>query len=145
MSCLWNTELGFWKNALIHLLWPYSSNPVSRPQALRLWNFLKFRNFIGLILWFSLEKMKSCFWKLELGFWTYGFILLLNPRRKIIYRPLLIDFFHKLISVRDVWYNMLHLEYSSTAAVILSSCTGELSPTNNKDAELNRQFHSALI
>ena len=29
---------------------------------------------------------------------------------------------------------------SSIAGIILSSCTSELSPDNDKDAELNRQF-----
>ena len=29
---------------------------------------------------------------------------------------------------------------SSTAAITQSSCTSELSPTNEKDAQLNRQF-----
>ena len=30
---------------------------------------------------------------------------------------------------------------SSTVAITLSSCTSRLSPTNDKDAELNRQWH----
>ena len=82
-----------------------------------------------------LEKMKSCLWKLGLGFWTHGFIRLLDPRRKISYHPLLICFFYKLISIQDVG-----CKCSITAAITLCSCTSELSPTNDKDAELSRQF-----
>ena len=36
---------------------------------------------------------------------------------------------------------MLHLNVAeSTAAITLSSCTSDLSPTNDKNAELNMQF-----
>ena len=87
-----------------------------------------------------LEKMKSFLWKLELGFWTFGFIRRFDARMKVTYNLLLIGFFHKLISMQDVRCNMLRLTFSSTASIILRLCTSELSPNNDKDAELNRQF-----
>ena len=38
--------------------------------------------------------------------------------------------------MQDVGCNMLHLKYRSTADITLSSCTSEVSSTNDKDAEL---------
>ena len=62
-------------------------------------------------------------------------------RGKITYHPLCISFFHKLISVQKL-VGMFHLNVAkSTAVITLSSCTSyEFSPTNDKNAELNRQF-----
>ena len=71
-----------------------------------------------------LEKMKSCLWKLELGYRTHGFIRLLDARRKITCCSLLIGFFHKLTSIQVVGSKMLHFTCSSTAAITL--CSGEL-------------------
>ena len=43
--------------------------------------------------------------------------------------------------MQDVGHKILHLHVTqSTASITLSSCTSELSPTNDKDAELYRQF-----
>ena len=42
-----------------------------------MWFFeISWFNWIYLMI---LEKMTSCLWKLELGFWTYGWIRLLDP------------------------------------------------------------------
>ena len=35
------------------------------------------------------------------------------------------------------------IKYSLTAAITLSSCISDLSPTNDKNAEMNKQFHVA--
>ena len=42
--------------------------------------------------------------------------------------------------MHDVRHMLGIFKCSSTAGITLSSCTGELSPDNDKDAELNRQF-----
>ena len=52
-------------------------------------------------------------------------------------------FFHKLISIQDVRCSMFHFTCSATAAIALCSCIGELSPANDKNAELN--IHLALV
>ena len=73
--CLWKLQLGFWTYGLIHLLGPSSLNEVSRPQAPRSIFFFFFE--ISWFYWIHLlilEKIRSCLWKLQLGFWTYGFI-----------------------------------------------------------------------
>ena len=96
---------------------------------------------ISKFYWFHLlilEKMKSCFWKFGVGFWTHGFIRLLDRRRKITYHPLLIGFFLKVISMQEARCNMLHLHVAQQLPSC--SCTSELSSTNDKDAELNRQL-----
>ena len=55
--------------------WPNCSFWVLNPKV---------KNFFA-ISWFYwvylmiLEKMRSCLWKLQLGFWTYGLIRLLGP------------------------------------------------------------------
>ena len=51
----------------------------------------------------TLEKMRSCLWKLEPGFWTYGWIHVLGPSSpNVVSRPQVpksIDFlrFHNFI------------------------------------------------
>ena len=45
------------------------------------------------------------FWNLK----DSALVQALSYRRKITYHPFLIGFFHKLISIRDVGHNMLHL------------------------------------
>ena len=42
--------------------------------------------------------------------------------------------------MKDVGHNMLHLNVARHLPSLSSSCTSELSPTKDKDAELNRQF-----
>ena len=64
-------------------------------------------------------------------------------RRKITYHPLLIGFFHKLISIQYVSCNVFQFTCSATVAIALCSCTSELSPANDKDPELN--INLALI
>ena len=83
--------------------------------------------------------------KIGARFWIYGFICLLDPRRKITYHPLLIGFFDKLISLHVVGCNMLHLHVAE-----LNSC-GHYNfmhqwviSYQGKDAELNRQFASGI-
>ena len=61
----------------VDLLIPSSTNGVSRAQTPRSRHFLRFYNFVAIILW--LEKIRPYFWKLELWFWTYGWIRLLGP------------------------------------------------------------------
>ena len=102
-SCSWKLEPGFWTYLWIRLLDPSCPNVVSRPQAPRSRHFLRFHNFIGFISFFEipqfywiyltiLEKMRSCLWKLELGFLTNGLIShlpkTLGPSRPIlVFRP----------------------------------------------------------
>ena len=66
--CLWKLEPGFSTYDWTCLLCPSGPNVVSRPQALRSRIFWRFY-WIHLMI---LEKMRSCLWKLEPGFWTYG-------------------------------------------------------------------------
>ena len=119
-----------------------------RPQTTRSWNVLRFHNFIGFILWFwrkSVSGKKVLFLKIGAGVldsWLYTSFGDAK-RRKITYHPLLIGFFHKLISIQDVRCNMLHFTCSATADIALCSCTSKLSPINDKDAALN--IHLALI
>ena len=71
--CLRKLELGFWTYVLICLLGPIGPNVVSRSQTPR-------SIFLFEISWFYcvhfmlLEKMRSCLWKLEPGFWTYAVV-----------------------------------------------------------------------
>ena len=66
---------------------------------------------------------------------------ILSYMRKITYHLLLIVFsINKLISMQDVGHNMLHLHVAQQLPITLSSWTSKLSPTNEKDAELNWQF-----
>ena len=65
--------------------------------------------FIHLMI---LEKMKSCLWKLEPGFWTYGWIRLLDPSgQNLVSRPqaqvqdIFWDFMIFLDSSHDSWEN----------------------------------------
>ena len=54
--------------------------------------------------------------------------------------PIMYWFFHKLISMQDVWH-MLQLNVVRQLYVItLSSCTSEISSTYDEGAELIRQF-----
>ena len=64
--CLWKLEPGFWTYGWIDLLGPSDSNILSRPQAQRSMNFLRFHNFIGFISWF-LRK-----WGLVCENWSQG-------------------------------------------------------------------------
>ena len=75
-------------------------------------------------------------------FWNHRYPALVQTlcyRRKIAYHPLLIGFFHKLISRQDIRH-YIAFTCSSTAAINLSSCNSKFSPNNDKDAKLNRQF-----
>ena len=80
-SCLWKLEPGFWTYAIMagYVFWANGPNIVFRPQQVP-----RSRHFFE-ILWFYciyliiLEKMSFCLWKLESGFWTYGWIHLLGP------------------------------------------------------------------
>ena len=72
-TCSWKLKPGFWTYD-----WICGPKLVSRPQAPRSRHFFE-------ILWFYwifpmiLEKMRSCLWKLESGFRTYGWIHLQGP------------------------------------------------------------------
>ena len=59
-----------------------------------------------------MEKMKSCLWKLQLGFWSYGLIRLLSPSvANVVSRPqtprsiFFWDFMILLDSYHDSWEN----------------------------------------
>ena len=65
-------------------------------------------------------------------------VQLVSYRRKITYHLLLIDFFHKLISMQDLGHNMLHLHVAQQLPSLHEPVS--YSPTNDNDAELNRQF-----
>ena len=46
-----------------------------------------------------IEKMKSCLWKLQLGFWSYGLIRLLSPSgANVVSRP----------QTRSIFFSRLH-------------------------------------
>ena len=112
-SCFWKLELGFWTYTFIHLLGPmWFKSSFLDP---RLWGHGIFWDFK--ILLDSSYDSGVLFVKIGSRFWTYGFICLVDPRRKITYHPLLIDFFHKLISIQVVVCNMLHLHVEE-----LNSC-----------------------
>ena len=73
-----------WLN--MSFLGPSGQDKVSRPQTL--WqNFWRFHDFIESNLWFWI-KMRSCMWKLMVGFWSYGLICLLGPSGpNVVSRP----------------------------------------------------------
>ena len=62
----------------------------------------------------------------------------LSYRKKITYHQLLIGFLHKLISMQDAGHNMLHLHVAQQLPSLYMWWV--ISPTNDKDAQLNRQF-----
>ena len=62
MSCLWKMEPGFWIYGWICYLGTSGPNVVSRPQACRSKNFLRFHDFVGLI-----SKLEPMFWFLNNG------------------------------------------------------------------------------
>ena len=66
-SCLWKVELHFWTNSWIRLPGPSGPNVVSRSQAPRSINFLRFKIIYQIYLTI-LEKMSSWLWILEPGF-----------------------------------------------------------------------------
>ena len=76
----WKNEVLFVKNGVRALdLWFDTSSEPKWPKCSFQVPDLKFKNFfeISWIYWIhlmNLEKMRSCSWKLELGFWTYGLI-----------------------------------------------------------------------
>ena len=63
----------------------------------------------------------------------------LSYRRKITYYLLLIGFFHKLISMEHVEHNILHLHVRQQLSSLYMH-QWVISPTNDNDAELKRQF-----
>ena len=76
-SCLWKLEPGFWTYGWIQL-GTSGPNKASRPQPPRPRHFFQISWFYWIHL-MILEKMRPCLWKLEPGFWTYGWICLLGP------------------------------------------------------------------
>ena len=90
-SCLWKLEPGFWTCSWICLLGPSGPNVVFRPQAQGPLFFFE----ISWFYWIHLiihEKMRSCFWKLKLGFLSNGLISplekALSPNcPKLVFRP----------------------------------------------------------
>ena len=81
-------EPGFWTYGWIHLLGPSGSNIVSRPQVPRsVKTFFQISWFYWIHL-MILEKMSSCLWNMEPGFWTYDWIRLLGPNGwNVVSRP----------------------------------------------------------
>ena len=86
-SCLWKLQPGFWIYGLICLLGPNGPDVVSGPQTPRSRNFFE----ISWVYWIHVitsEKMRSCLWKLQLGFWIYGLIRLMGPSGpNVVSRP----------------------------------------------------------
>ena len=64
--CLSKLEPGFWTYGWISLADPTGPNVVSRHQAPRSINFLRFHNFNGFFSWFSRK------WGLVCGYWSQG-------------------------------------------------------------------------
>ena len=54
-------------------------------------------------------------------------------KTKITYHLLLIGFSHQLVSMRGVEHNYVAFKCNVAAAITLTSCNNELSPTNDKD------------
>ena len=67
----------------------------------------------------SYHTSNSChlFWNLE----DPVLVQTLSYRRKITHHPLLIGFFHKLVSMHDVGHNVLHLQITCSSQQLLSS------------------------
>ena len=98
-SYLWKMELGFWTDALMHLLGHVAQIRFVNHSP---WGHGIFWDFVILLdsSYILVGENEVLFVKIGVRvlFRTYGFILLLNPRRKITFYSLLIGFFHKLIS-----------------------------------------------
>ena len=77
-SFLWKLEPGFWTYGRICLLGPSGPNIVSRSQTPKANKFFEVSWFYWICLMIP-AKIRSCLWKLELWFWTYGCICLLGP------------------------------------------------------------------
>ena len=75
------------------------------------------------------------FWNLE----DTALVQTLSYRRKITYHLLLIDFFHKLISMQDVRHNVLHLHVAQPLPSLYMH-QWVISRTSDNDAEVIRQF-----
>ena len=131
-SFFWKLELGFWNYTFINLLGPmWLKSSLLDPSH---WDHAIFWDFI-ILLDSSYDSGDNdvLFVKIGARFWTCsgsGFIYLLDPRRKIAYYSLLI----RLLCV----ICCIYMQQSSTAAITIISGTSELSPTKEKDAELNR-------
>ena len=70
--CFWKLELVFWTYGWMRFL-GLDTHAFSRPQTPMSKYFFRFYDFIGFISWFW-RNMRSCLWKLELGFLTNGLI-----------------------------------------------------------------------
>ena len=79
-SYLWKLELGFWTYGWIRLLGPSGPNVVSRPRTTRSGRFFETSSFYCIYL-MIVEKMRSCLWKLGLGFSTNS---LISPLPKVL-------------------------------------------------------------
>ena len=80
--------LDLWFNMFSGPKWPKCSFWVLNPKVKKFFEISWFY-WIHLII---LEKMRSCLWKLQLGFWTYGLISplpkYLGPNfPKLVFRP----------------------------------------------------------
>ena len=69
--------LDLWFNMFSGPKWPKCSFWVLNPKVKKFFEISWFY-WIHLII---LEKMRSCLWKLQLGFWTYGLIHFLGPAK----------------------------------------------------------------
>ena len=67
-------------------------------------------------------------------------MLILSYWRKTTYQKLLIGVFHKLISVRDVVHNMLHLHVAQQLSSTKVHALRVIFPTIENDADLNSHF-----
>ena len=91
--------------------------------------------FAGFKICIYNHKSIHLFWNLEDPVLVQ---ILSYNRTKITYHLLLIDFFHKLISMQDVAHNMLHSHLAQQMPPLYMH-QWVISPTNDNDAELNRK------
>ena len=84
MAYLWKLKLGLWSYGLNGKSsgpkWPKCSFRVPDTKVKKFFEISWFY-WIHLVI---LEKIMACFWKLKLGFWTYGLIRLLGPSGRIV-------------------------------------------------------------
>ena len=117
-------QLGFWTYGLIRLLGPSGQNLVSWSQAP--WSIFFDISWFYWIHLMMREKRKSCFFfKLELNFWTNGFISLLLkdfelncPNLCLGPRPQMSLFnvnFHKMLHQISLYFQNLHFYSQKTA------------------------------
>ena len=105
---LWKLEPGFWTYGRICLLGPSGPNIVSRPQTPKANFFFEVSWFYWICLMIP-EKMRSCLWELEPGFWTYGRIRLLGSSGPNVFPKKL----EKIIQKFSFWCHFGYILHTS--------------------------------